>query len=164
MDVESAALFGAVRRMFEPLAKQKRIDFDVVIAPGYPAIMRADPDRLRNEVVGNLLSNAFKFTPEGGSIRVRAYNAADDRLGIDVQDTGGGIPQDELAHIFDKFYQVGAEARAQGSGLGLAIAREIVEAHGGEVSAESAHGKGTTFHILLPKNPVAPPTQRLPVR
>ena len=164
MDVESAELFGAVRRMFEPLAKQKRIDFDVTVAPDFPNIMRADPDRIRNEVVGNLLSNAFKFTPEGGSIRVRAFDGADGKIGIDVQDTGGGIPQEELAHIFDKFYQVGAEARAQGSGLGLAIAREIVEAHGGAVSAESVHGKGTTFHIVLPKDPAAPPTRRLPVR
>ena len=164
MDVESAELFGAVRRMFEPLAKQKSIDFDVTVAPDFPHVMRADPDRIRNEVVGNLLSNAFKFTPEGGRIRVRGYNGPDGKLGIDVQDTGGGIPQDELAHIFDKFYQVGAEARAQGSGLGLAIAREIVEAHGGEVSAESVHGKGTTFHILLPRDPATPPAQRLPVR
>ena len=164
MDVESAELFGAVRRMFEPLAKQKSIDFNVELDADFPPILRADPDRLRNEVLGNLLSNAFKFTPEGGSIRLHGYNGRDGRIAIDAIDTGGGIPQTELAHIFDKFYQVGPEARAQGSGLGLAIAREIVEAHGGDISATSVHGKGTTFHILLPKDPTPPPTRRLPAR
>ena len=153
MDVESAELFGAVRRMFEPLAKQKSIDFQVVVDDMFPHVLRADPDRLRNEVLGNLLSNAFKFTPEGGRIVLTAHPANGERVGIDVSDTGGGIPSDELEHIFDKFYQVGPEARAQGSGLGLAIAREIVEAHGGEISAQSTRGKGTTFHILLPTNP-----------
>ena len=163
MDVESAELFGAVRRMFDPLAKQKRIDFTVDIDDEYPRIMRADPDRLRNEVIGNLLSNAFKFTPEGGAIGVRAYVGTQDRLAIDVHDTGGGIPESELVHIFEKFYQVG-EARVQGSGLGLAIAREIVEAHGGEISAESSPGRGTTFHILLPRDPAPPTSRRLPAR
>ena len=163
MDVESEALFGAIRRMFDPLAKQKRIDFSVEIDDAFPRILRADPDRLRNEVIGNLLSNAFKFTPESGSIRVHAHCGSQDRLAIDVIDTGGGIPESELVHIFDKFYQVG-EARVQGSGLGLAIAREIVEAHGGEITAESARMRGTTFHILLPRNPATPPSRRLPAR
>ncbi|HUF11619.1 MAG TPA: HAMP domain-containing sensor histidine kinase [Longimicrobiales bacterium] len=162
MDVESEELFGAVRRMFEPLAKQKNIDFRVVIDDVFPRVLRADPDRLRNEVLGNLLSNAFKFTPDGGSIRLDAHPGVDGRVGIDVTDSGGGIPQEELQHIFDKFYQVGQEARVQGSGLGLAIAREIVEVHGGEISAESAPGRGTTFRILLPKEPPAQAAGRLP--
>lgn len=164
MDVESEELFGAVRRMFEPLAKQKNIDFRVEVDHGFPKRLNADPDRLRNEVLGNLLSNAFKFTPEGGSIRLRAHPAADGMLGIDVSDSGSGIPQEQLQFIFDKFYQVGQEARVQGSGLGLAIAREIVEAHGGEISADSAQGRGTTFRILLPKEPPPPPSGRLPAR
>ena len=164
MDVQSSELFGAVRRMFEPLAKQKNIAFDVIVADDFPRVLRADPDRLRNEVLGNLLSNAFKFTPEGGSIRLEAHDSTDDRVRIAVCDSGGGIPQEDLEHIFDKFYQVGPEARAQGSGLGLAIAREIVEAHGGDITAESAPGKGTTFHILLPKRPPPPPAPSLQSR
>ncbi|HEX6588976.1 MAG TPA: HAMP domain-containing sensor histidine kinase [Longimicrobiales bacterium] len=163
MEVESAELFGAVRRMFEPLAKQKSIDFRVAIDDDFPRIMRADPDRLRNEVLGNLLSNAFKFTPEGGTISLRAFSR-DGSVCVDVSDTGGGIPQEDLEHIFDKFYQVGQEARIQGSGLGLAIAREIVEAHGGRISAESASRRGTTFHIVLPKDPPQPTSQGLPGR
>jgi signal transduction histidine kinase len=164
MDVQSSELFGAVRRMFEPLAKQKNIAFDVVVDDDFPRVLRADPDRLRNEVLGNLLSNAFKFTPEGGSIRLEAHDGTEDRVRLDVRDSGGGIPQDELQHIFDKFYQVGPEARVQGSGLGLAIAREIVEAHGGDISAESARGKGTTFHIVLPKQPSQPTAPSLQSR
>ena len=163
MDVESAELFGAVRRMFEPLAKQKSIDFQVGVDDGFPRVMRADPDRIRNEVLGNLLSNAFKFTPEGGRIRLRAF-ARNGSVCIDVADTGGGIPQEDLEHIFDKFYQVGQEARVQGSGLGLAIAREIVEAHGGQLTAESQPKRGTTFHIVLPAEPPRPPSGSLPAR
>ena len=163
MEVESAELFGAVRRMFEPLAKQKSIDFRVAVDDDFPRIMRADPDRLRNEVLGNLLSNAFKFTPEGGTISLRAF-PRDGSVCVDVSDTGGGIPQEDLEHIFDKFYQVGQEARIQGSGLGLAIAREIVEAHGGRISAESGTSRGTTFHIVLPKDPPQPTSQGLPGR
>ena len=163
MDVESAELFGAVRRMFEPLAKQKSIDFRVAVDDGFPHVMRADPDRIRNEVLGNLLSNAFKFTPENGRITLRAFSQ-NGSVCIDVTDNGGGIPKEDLEHIFDKFYQVGQEARVQGSGLGLAIAREIVEAHGGKISAESETDRGTTFHIVLPKDPPAPATRSLPAR
>ena len=69
---------------------------------------------------------------------------------IEVHDSGVGVPQDQLPYIFDKFFQIGQQARSKGAGLGLAIAREIVEAHGGTISAESSDGQGTTFHIALP--------------
>jgi len=150
MDVESRELFGAVRRMFEPLAKQKGIQFDVVVDDGFPTRIHADPDRLRNEVLGNLLSNAFKFTPEGGEIRVDARSGTDGDLVIHVRDSGSGIPEEQLGFIFEKFYQVGSEARVKGSGLGLAIAREIVESHEGSIEASSRPGQGTTFTIHLP--------------
>ena len=150
MDVETEELLGAVRRMFEPLAKQKRIDFSVEAANGFPQLLRADPDRLRNEVLGNLLSNAFKFTPEGGAIHVLARRGRDGGAVLEVRDTGTGIPPEQLSFIFEKYYQVGGEARMKGSGLGLAIAREIVEAHGGRIHAESAPGKGTIFTMTFP--------------
>lgn len=148
-DVAIADIMTSLRRTFEPLAEQKRIRFVAHVDEGTPRIVHADPDRLRNELLGNLLSNAFKFTPENGEIRVHA-SRRDTMLRIDVSDSGSGIPNDELPHIFEKFYQVGSEARVKGSGLGLAIAKEVAEAHGGALTVESEVGNGTTFHIDLP--------------
>ncbi|MGH7482465.1 MAG: ATP-binding protein [Longimicrobiales bacterium] len=151
-EVSLEDVMGGLRRTFEPLAEQKRIRFSAELDDSAPRVINADADRLRNELLGNLISNAFKFTPEGGRIRVRAAKS-DSSLRIDVSDTGAGIPADELPFIFEKFYQVGPEARAKGSGLGLAIARQVTEAHGGAISAESQLGRGTTFHIDLPLAP-----------
>ncbi len=150
-----ADLMSNLRRTFEPLAEQKRIVFDVRLEDGAPIILHADADRLRNEILGNLISNAFKFTPEGGAIHVCA-TADGPNVRIDVSDTGSGIPEDQLPFIFDKFYQVGAEARVKGSGLGLAIAKEVAEAHGGDLTVESTLSNGTVFHVHLPVENGAP--------
>jgi signal transduction histidine kinase len=142
---------------FEALALQNQIDFECEIDPSLPEAIEGDPDRL-NEVVGNLLSNAFKFTPRDGWIRLRA-RASPGRPGEEVElavcDSGIGISPDELHRIFEKFYQVenAAQPLSSGSGLGLAISKEIVEAHGGTISAESTVGKGTTFRVSLPMSP-----------
>lgn len=139
---------------FDVLAFQNEIDFRVVSDESLPPSIPADPDRL-NEVLGNLLSNAFKFTPRGGRIELMARSmvrSGEDGVVIEVSDTGVGIPADEVPRIFEKFYQVENEAQPKsvGSGLGLAISREIVEAHGGTISAESEVGSGTTFRVILP--------------
>jgi signal transduction histidine kinase len=140
---------------FQVLAYQNGIDFPVEVADDLPVNVVGDSDRL-NEVLGNLLSNAFKFTRRGGTIRLEAHR---DGAGIrvTVADTGVGIPADKLPHIFEKFYQVDndAQPRSVGSGLGLAIAREIVEAHGGTISAASEEGEGTTFTVVIPERPPA---------
>jgi signal transduction histidine kinase len=149
-EVRVAELVASVERTFDALARQKRVELSVVVEDSAPDVIIADPDRLRSEVLGNLLSNAFKFTPEGGSIEVRAQGGEDGLLEVTVRDTGVGIPAEDLPRIFEKFYQVGQDAKAAGSGLGLAIAREIVEAHGGTIDAESEPGRGTTFHVRLP--------------
>lgn len=151
--IDVADIMAALHRTFEPLAEQKRIHFTARVEDDAPHSVTADPDRLRNELLGNLLSNAFKFTPEGGHITVTARAGAGGRVRIDVSDTGVGIPPDQLPYIFDKYYQVGSEARRKGSGLGLAIAKEIAQAHGGDLTAESEVGQGTTFHIDLPGAP-----------
>jgi signal transduction histidine kinase len=139
---------------FRVLAMQSEVDFTVEVADDAPTTLEADADRL-NEVLGNLLSNAFKFTPRGGHIHLGARREG---AGLEVQvaDTGVGIPPDKLPRIFEKFYQVDnpAQPRSAGSGLGLAIAREIVEAHGGTIGAESAVGRGTTFRVYLPERPM----------
>ena len=141
---------------FRVLAFQNGIDFAVNVADDVPVNIEGDADRL-NEVLGNILSNAFKFTERGGRIAVDACREGAG-LAVEVRDTGVGIPADKLPKIFEKFYQVdnSAQPRSVGSGLGLAIAREIVEAHGGTITAESEVGKGTTFRVTLPDRPPVP--------
>ncbi len=155
------AVLEELRRSFEPLARQKHIDLVVQIEPSTPRAVPLDAARVREQLLGNLLSNALKFTPEGGRIRLRARGAPDAAV-IEVSDTGVGIPPEKLPHIFDKFYQVGAEARSKGAGLGLSIAREIVEAHGGGIEVESTPGRGTTFRISLPLRAERPTAGALP--
>jgi two-component system sensor histidine kinase ResE len=109
-----------------------------------------DEDRI-NEVLGNLLSNAFKFTPRGGKVALSVL-PSDRSVVITVTDTGAGISPEQLPHIFDKFFQADNQAQAatKGTGLGLAIAKEVVEAHGGHITVESKVGEGTTFVVRLP--------------
>jgi signal transduction histidine kinase len=154
--VDLRAFLADLASGFEVLAIQSGIDFRVDIDAGLPERLVADPDRL-NEVLGNILSNAFKFTPKGGRIELSARRDGRraDGVVVEVQDSGVGIPADKLPHIFEKFFQVenDAQPRSVGSGLGLAIAREIVEAHGGTIGAASEPGRGTRFIVTLPERP-----------
>ena len=102
-----------------------------------------------NKVMSNLVSNALKFTPNGGTISVNLYHRGD-RLHIDVSDTGHGISSDKLAHIFEPFYTTGDMGEAKGTGIGLALTQEIISHLNGTITAESQVGKGTTFHIVMP--------------
>lgn len=102
-----------------------------------------------NKVMSNLVSNALKFTPNGGTISVNLYQRGD-RLHIDVSDTGHGISSDKLAHIFEPFYTTGDMGEAKGTGIGLALTQEIISHLNGTITAESQVGKGTTFHIIMP--------------
>jgi signal transduction histidine kinase len=135
---------------FRVLANQRGIDFSVRHAPDLPELVQWDEDRM-NEVIGNLLSNAFKFTPRDGSV-VIAVEPVDGSVRITVGDTGAGIDPHQLDHIFQKFFQADNQAQAavKGTGLGLAIAKEIVDAHGGTISVESKRGEGSTFTVILP--------------
>ncbi len=138
---------------FSVLAMQREISFSVNHGYGLPTTVMWDEDRI-NEVLGNLISNAFKFTARGGQVSI-AVVPVDNAVSITVTDSGAGISADQLPHIFDKFYQADnqAQAASKGTGLGLAIAKEIVEAHGGEISVESQVGQGTTFAVTLPVEP-----------
>jgi signal transduction histidine kinase len=115
--------------------------------PGGPLPVLADSDRVV-QVLSNLVGNAVKFTEPGGSVRVLA-GLRGAELWFAVADTGIGIDEEHLAHIFDRFWQVGRSDR-RGVGLGLPIARGIVEAHGGRIWVESRRGEGTTVHFTLP--------------
>ncbi len=118
-------------------------------------------DSLQMErVVGNLLDNAIKYTPPGGQVTV-ALRSVPGELVLTVQDTGPGIPSDELSRIFEKYRRRTVSSGVQGTGLGLFIVEAIVRAHGGSVVVESAVGNGTTFTVRLPTiQPAAVPTDR----
>jgi signal transduction histidine kinase len=144
-------MLDELERSFHVLAVQRGIGFRVVRKPGLPEEVTWDPERM-NEVTGNLLSNAFKFTPSGGRVELDAEPDEDDCIRLTVCDTGAGIPADQLPHVFQKFYQADNQgaASAMGTGLGLAIVKGIVEAHQGQIKCESTEGKGTQFTLLLP--------------
>src|SRR5690242_12438196 len=129
---------------------QRGITFLVTRDPALPETVFWDEDRM-SEVLGNLLSNAFKFTERGGTVEL-TVGTATDAVEMRVRDTGAGIPPENVPFIFEKFFQADnqAAASAKGTGLGLAIAKTIVGAHGGTISVESTLGAGTTFSIRLP--------------
>jgi signal transduction histidine kinase len=112
------------------------------------------------QVVTNLVGNAIKFTPKGGSVEVVVAPFRDGAR-IDVNDTGTGIDASELPRIFERFYRGSRanEARGSGSGLGLAIVRSIVDMHGGSVTVDSRLGKGSRFSVFLPRDPRAEDAQ-----
>jgi signal transduction histidine kinase len=121
--------------------------------PESPLRVRHDPQRI-GQVVGNLVGNALKFTPRGGRVRV-ALRPHRDGAQLDVADTGVGIDAAELPHIFERFYRGSSanEARGTGSGLGLAIVKSIVDMHAGRINVESRVGQGSTFSVVLVRDP-----------
>jgi two-component system, chemotaxis family, sensor kinase Cph1 len=142
--VESRRLVEEALQIASPMAEAKRITLvtELIDMPR----LEADPERI-SRVLSNLLGNAIKFTPEGGRITVRAERRGDD-YSIAVADTGPGVPADQLAHVFERYWQNAATSNP-GSGLGLYIARGIVEAHGGKIWAESSPD-GARFTFTLP--------------
>jgi signal transduction histidine kinase len=111
-------------------------------------------------VLNNLLSNALKFTSNGGSIQIRIRPQNGTGVMVQVQDSGVGIPQNEIGKLFQKYRQTSSSTAAaqKGTGLGLVICKMIVEAHGGRIWAESEAGNGTTFTFTLPFHQPAQPT------
>jgi two-component system phosphate regulon sensor histidine kinase PhoR len=131
---------------FSPQALQKRLAITVDIPPDLCVL--ADGEMLAR-VLANLLHNALKFTPPDGRIDVDARKEGENVI-VSVADTGPGIPREELARIFERFYKVDRARGQSGTGLGLAIARHIVEGHGGRIWAESEPGHGATLRFTLP--------------
>lgn len=144
-------LLERVRSMFEQPALQKNIEL-TIDGPenGEPIELEVDGERLL-QVFSNLVGNALKFTEPGGTVQVIAQ-LDDDALRVAVRDSGVGIPKEDIAYIFDRYWHSRRKGRAIGSGLGLAIARGIVEAHGGSIHAESEPGRGSTFSFVIPRS------------
>jgi heavy metal sensor kinase len=129
-------------------AQEKRVGLSLDLPGPFP--VEGDADRLR-QLFFNLLDNAIKYTPPGGTVAVRG-EATDGQVRIAVDDSGIGIPADHLPHVFDRFYRVdpARSPEAEGSGLGLAICRSIAEAHGGRLGIDSGAGRGTRVTLVLP--------------
>jgi signal transduction histidine kinase len=151
-DVVVEQLFERLRHRHAQVLVQRRLQLETTAEPGN-LMIRADPKRLE-QALQNLVANAIRHTPEGGRIIVRvARDAGGTR--IVVADTGSGIPEDHLGHVFDRFYKVDVSRTGttlpSGSGLGLSIVRAIVERHGGTISASNAgDGGGAVLEIRLP--------------
>ena len=144
--VERVNLLSAVKEFVKEIKPvEKRIDIKIKISRNIH--VQADKDRL-HDIYVNLLSNAFKFTPTGGEVRIGARRDNDVVL-AEVSDTGVGIPEDQREKVFDEFYQVDRR-RYGGTGLGLTIVKGIVEEHGGKIWVDSKLGRGSSFYFTVP--------------
>ena len=146
VELEVGAVVAEAVAALAELSAEKGVALSASVAPGLPRVW-ADRERVL-QVLANLCGNAVKFTPSGGRVEVCAEGDGA-AVRVSCTDTGPGIAQGDLPHVFDRFWQARSTRRA-GAGLGLAIAKGIVEAHGGTISADSTVGEGSTFAFTLP--------------
>jgi two-component sensor histidine kinase/uncharacterized protein YigA (DUF484 family) len=149
-DVDGVKVLRALQELYESSASEKGVEVDFVIGGSVPELM-AD-EKLLDELFGNLISNAIKYTPSGGKVRVSLTVESEHRVRFEVSDTGIGIPEEDISRLFTEFFRAeNAKAQAeQGTGLGLVIVKEILDFVGGSISVKSKVGEGTTFTCLLP--------------
>ena len=146
--VRASELLARVEDVFSMRAGDAGVTLRIVAPPTDAGVM-ADFERIE-QVLGNLVDNAFRHTRRGGSIEAGARTPGGRLIELYVADDGDGIAPEEIAHVFDRFYRSGGEASGSGTGLGLAISREIVRAHGGEIRVGRRPGGGTIFTFTLP--------------
>jgi signal transduction histidine kinase len=146
---EMVDLFATLRGMFKPILLNE--DLNLTFEEPRGDIRLYSDDRKLSQILRNFISNALKFTPDG-EVRVRALVHDDETVTFTVTDTGIGIPPDALLHIFDEFTQVDTpiQRRVRGTGLGLALCRRLARLLGGEVTAQSSVGIGSTFSVTIP--------------
>ena len=151
--VEPQRLIHEVASLYQYQAQRKNISFSLDVDPHLPSI-EVDPGRM-TQVLTNILDNAIRHTPEGGAILLSARET-NSQVELAIQDSGPGLKAEDLERIFERFYRADPSRQREdgGSGLGLAIAKSIVQAHGGQLSAESKPGSGLRIRVLLPKNPL----------
>jgi signal transduction histidine kinase len=145
-DVDLSELVGETVALFEGTAAEKRIELTADTGPA--AMVHGDRLRL-GQLLSNLVSNAVKFTPEGGQVRVRVVQHGD-TCQVEVTDSGIGIPVEDRAHLFERFFRASTATGTAGSGLGLAISKAIAEAHGGTIRVADSGGTGTRFVLEIP--------------
>ena len=148
--VDGVKVLKSVKELYDSSASEKGVALDFVIDESAPELL-AD-GKLLDELFGNLISNAIKYTPAGGKVRVSLAAESDHRVRFEVSDTGIGIPHEDIPRLFTEFFRA-ENAKAQveeGTGLGLAIVKEILDFLGGSISVRSKVGEGTTFTCLLP--------------
>jgi signal transduction histidine kinase len=146
-----AALISEIVDNLRPVALDKDIDLDGNSVSGDYHVW-ADRDKV-TQVLTNLVTNAVKFTPSGGKIKIFLEPVASGYwLQVGVSDNGPGIPSEEAGRIFDEFYQISqpGQEKAKGVGLGLAICKKLIDMHGGQIRVESAPGAGSTFYFTVP--------------
>ncbi|HKT27101.1 response regulator [Dyella sp.] len=169
VDYPLQSLLRSVRRNFDHVAREKKLDYQVTLDDGLPEVIHTDPTRLE-QIINNLLGNAFKFTQQG-SIRVHIGRPAStlsvpdslhgqSLLAISVKDTGIGVAADKLERIFNAFEQADSSTSRQfgGTGLGLSISRRMATLLGGDILLRSEVGQGSEFILLLPEHSISPPT------
>ncbi len=141
------SLVEEVIAQLKPQAQRQQLSFRKQLATDLPSV-RADKERIKHVIV-NLIHNAIKFNRQGGSIKTATRISATSVI-VEIADTGIGISDDDLPHIFERFYTADSSRAGQSAGMGLAIAKHIIEAHGGEIWVKSEDGKGATFSFSLP--------------
>jgi signal transduction histidine kinase len=145
-EVDMGRLLESAYTTFAEEARRRGIDYRQVI--GARPVIIADGDRVL-QIISNLLSNAFRWTPDGGRVEL-ALDQENGTISVAVEDSGPGIPEDEVDRIFRPFWS----RDGGGTGLGLAIARELATAHGGQILLETEPGRGTRFQLVLPSTPL----------
>jgi len=146
--VPAAALVQSALGSFMGAARDRNVELRMILPENTPDVM-ADTAQIEH-VFANLLTNAMKYTSAGGTITI-SVEVEDEQVRFLVADTGSGIPAQYLPHVFDQFFRVPGQETKTGTGLGLTIVREIVQAHDGEVRAESTPGKGSVFSFTIPR-------------
>ncbi len=147
--VNMVEIIKDAREIFEPVAADAGVRLEIRV-PREPLTLMGDESRLQR-VLANLLDNAIKYTGAGGEILLAAQASNSDVL-IEVIDTGAGIAEEDVPHVFDPFYRGDRSRSSPGNGLGLSLAQSIVRAHGGAISVASVPGKGSTFTVSLPRS------------
>jgi signal transduction histidine kinase len=149
--VDLKVVTSRIHQTFQEKSAEKNLTFRVTVPENLPKI-KGDQEMVE-QMFENLVSNAIKYTPEGGHIGITFWPGANETVRIVISDSGIGIPKDEMPRVFTEFFRASNVKNVIGTGLGLAIAKEIVDQHGGQIHVESEEGLGTTFVIHLPFAP-----------
>ena len=149
--VNLKTIASRIQQIFQEETAKKKLSFEVTVPEDLPEI-KGDPEMIQ-QMFENLISNAIKYTPEGGRVGMTFWPGTNGTVRIVVSDNGIGIPKGEMSRLFTQFFRASNVQDVIGTGLGLAIVKEIVDKHGGEIQAESEEGLGTTFVVYLPVAP-----------